>query len=534
MQDQTWMWTSTRHGIRVSVVMLGVIGLVACGGGSSDSGASSGIQVDQVQPNPAVVDVLTSFSIDGARLDQVKDVTLSACPSVSNKNITAKRITFSCTPKTVGEQQLQLIGANGQSLYNGSVQFERQAVITSVSPDRVKLNRPTTFTLTGTSLDLATDLTVTLSHCSNQTALTGTTTMQTFSCTPNTLGEQQLVIKNKAGRVVYQRIITVDTLATVQSFSPLETNVKLETSFSIAGQNFRYPMAINFPKCSNININDQSATQVRFSCVPSDVGDFPVQLVDPSGDVVAERVVHVGPFLTLPTLLFASGIQTCGTADANGLACNAASLGALYGLGQDGELKRGNQVTYILKSYAVATDPTKEVPSDDKCIVDEQTGLIWEQKTDNGGLRDKDWVYTWRNTNGLGNGGGTSPIQPIAEGSLGTTDTCAGLDDKACNTSTYISQLNAAAYCGFNDWRLPTLNELEHLVDYGASRAANSTAQSADAVVPSLFKARNLKTHYWSQSVNATQIEQAWGVDFDTGRSQSKAKTTAYPIRAVR
>lgn len=527
----TRMFTSTLH----SAVVLSMMGLTACGGGSSDSGGSaSGIQVDQVMPNPAVIEVLTSFSIDGARLDRVKDVTLSACRDLSNKNMTAKRITFSCTPITAGVQQLQLKDANGQSLYNGSVRFERQAVVSAVSPDRVKLNRPTTFTLTGTSLDLAADLTVTVSHCADQTALTGTATAQTFSCTPNALGDQQMVIKNKSGTVVFERTITVEKMATVQSFSPLETNVKLETSFSIDGQNFRYPMAINFPKCSSININDQSATQVRFSCVPSDVGDFPVQLVDPTGDVVAERVVHVGPFLSLPTLLFATGVQTCGTADANGLACNAASLGALYGLGQDGELKLGNKVTYALKSYAYVTDPNKPVANEDKCIVDEQTGLIWEQKTDNGGLRDKDWVYTWRNTNGATNGGGTSPTQTAAEGSVGTTGTCAGLDNQACNTSNYIRQLNAVAYCGFIDWRLPTLNELEHLVDYGASRAANSTPQTADAVVPTVFKARNLKTHYWSQSVNALQIEQAWGVNFETGRSQSKAKTNAYPIRAVR
>lgn len=527
----TRMFTSTLHG----AVVLSMMGLTACGGGSSsDGGSASGIQVDQVMPNPAVVEMLTSFSIDGARLDRVKDITLSACRSLSNKSISAKRITFSCTPMTVGEQQLQLKDANGNSLYDGNVQFERQAVVSTVSPDRVKINRPITFTLTGTSLDLASDLTVTVSNCKNQSALTGTATTQTFSCTPDTLGEQQLVVKNKAGTVVYQRTITVEAMATVQSFSPLKTNVKLETSFTITGQNFRYPMAINFPKCSSININDQSATQVRFSCVPSDVGDFPVQLIDPSGDVVAERIITIGPFLSLSTLWFATGIQTCATADANGLACNAAALGALYGLGQDGELQLGNRVSYTLKSYAVVTDESKEVADDDKCIVDEQSGLIWEQKTDDGGLRDKDWVYTWRNTKGNINGGGTSPTQPAAEGGLGTTDTCSGLDNKACNTSTYISQLNAVSYCGFNDWRLPTLNELEHLVDYGASRAANSTAQTPDAVVPALFKARNQKTHYWSQSTNATQIEQAWGVEFDMGRSQSKAKTDAYPIRAVR
>ena len=38
------------------------------------------------------------------------------------------------------------------------------------------------------------------------------------------------------------------------------------------------------------------------------------------------------------------------------------------------------------------------------CTKDNKTGLIWEVKTDDGGLRDKDWYYSWYKPNG-DNGG---------------------------------------------------------------------------------------------------------------------------------
>ena len=36
---------------------------------------------------------------------------------------------------------------------------------------------------------------------------------------------------------------------------------------------------------------------------------------------------------------------------------------------------------------------------------DNVTGLMWEVKTDDGGLRDKDWTYSWYNPDATTNGG---------------------------------------------------------------------------------------------------------------------------------
>ena len=40
------------------------------------------------------------------------------------------------------------------------------------------------------------------------------------------------------------------------------------------------------------------------------------------------------------------------------------------------------------------------------CVRDNVTGLMWEVKSDDNGLRDKDWTYTWYSTNSNSNGGG--------------------------------------------------------------------------------------------------------------------------------
>ncbi len=70
-------------------------------------------------------------------------------------------------------------------------------------------------------------------------------------------------------------------------------------------------------------------------------------------------------------------------------------------------------------------------------MTDTVTGLMWEQKTDDGGSRDKDNTYTWK---------------------------------------------DALAYCenlvlgSFSDWRLPNPKELERLVDLSTSNPAIDTA----------------------------------------------------------
>ena len=92
--------------------------------------------------------------------------------------------------------------------------------------------------------------------------------------------------------------------------------------------------------------------------------------------------------------------------------------------GQDGELQKGTARSY--------TD------NGDGTITDNSTGLMWEKLTDDGSIHDKDNPYNWDN----------AFLVKIA----------------ALNT--------APCFAGFCDWRLPKLNELQTLLDYGRFNAA--------------------------------------------------------------
>lgn len=75
-------------------------------------------------------------------------------------------------------------------------------------------------------------------------------------------------------------------------------------------------------------------------------------------------------------------------------------------------------------------------------VRDNDTGLIWETKTDDGTIHDHDNQYTWYNSN------------------LATNCGNAGTPGDGTNTENFIKALNNANYGGFSDWRLPTLREL--------------------------------------------------------------------------
>ena len=151
------------------------------------------------------------------------------------------------------------------------------------------------------------------------------------------------------------------------------------------------------------------------------------------------------------------------------------------------------------------------------CLRDNHTGLVWEIKTDDGGLRDKDHSYTWRNTDGSVNGGNA--------GSAGG-DSCGGsLPSGLCNTQALIAAVNAIGLCGANDWRLPTIAELETIVDLGTN--------PRPAINPQLFP-RTLSSFYWSATSRASDANGAWGILFDGGRRETASKGSSARVRLVR
>ena len=189
-----------------------------------------------------------------------------------------------------------------------------------------------------------------------------------------------------------------------------------------------------------------------------------------------------------------SGItdQQCYQAGGNALVACSASAATDLNAQQD-----GHRVAVNPMSYSAVPIPSRGGlllhPFTD-CVRDNVTGLLWEGKTDDGGLRDKDNRYT-----NLGNG-------------------------VATDASGYVAAVNAVQLCGYSDWRLPTMRELSGIVHFG----------TANPSVSGTGFPNTLSDGYWSLEALSTDSTQAWAVDFTEGLSYTDSRSATYPVRLVR
>jgi len=181
--------------------------------------------------------------------------------------------------------------------------------------------------------------------------------------------------------------------------------------------------------------------------------------------------------------LLATGQTNCW--DSSGAMIDCASTG------QDGELQAG-----AARSYTDNGDGT---------ITDNTTGLMWEKLTDDGTIHDVDTSSTW-----------DQAFQKIAD-------------------------LNAANFAGHSDWRLPNVNELQSLADYGRNSPAidpvfNDGVDSFTRFTPSP-NINSLAPFYWSSTTSDFLPLFAWGVSFNFGTvifNISLDKPDGNFVRAVR
>lgn len=109
-----------------------------------------------------------------------------------------------------------------------------------------------------------------------------------------------------------------------------------------------------------------------------------------------------------------TGLTTCYDETGAAIAC--------AGTGQDGEQQRG-----VARSYTDNGDGT---------ITDNRTQLVWEKLSRDGSIHDRNTTYSW------------------------------------ANAFAKVAALNTAVFGGHNDWRLPNVNELQTLSNYGQTNPA--------------------------------------------------------------
>ena len=122
-------------------------------------------------------------------------------------------------------------------------------------------------------------------------------------------------------------------------------------------------------------------------------------------------------------------------------------------------------------------------------VRDNVTGLVWEVKTDDGTIHDKDNTYTWYDPNPETNGG-----------SAGTN-----IGDN--NSNAFIDAINTSNFGGYSDWRIPTRKELRSIAIYG---------WSGPSIKPSFFP-NTKSSKYWSSTTHSQYNDWAWAINFSDG-----------------
>jgi len=138
-------------------------------------------------------------------------------------------------------------------------------------------------------------------------------------------------------------------------------------------------------------------------------------------------------------------------------------------------------------------------------VRDNVTGLIWEVKTDDGSVHDKDNTYTWYDSNPTTNGGDP------------------GTPGDGTDTEDFISALNTSQFGGLSDWRLPTIQEMTAIVDLGREFPTIDTAYFPNTV----------SNCYWSSTTYVDDVGRAWEICIGIGYSQNGSKNGGERVRAV-
>src|SRR5579862_1133916 len=202
----------------------------------------------------------------------------------------------------------------------------------------------------------------------------------------------------------------------------------------------------------------------------------------------------------------------------------------------------------------------------DGTITDMRTKLIWEKKVGLGGgadapsLHAADNFYTW-----AGACSQTSPrvlCQPnaaaaaaCAQGTQGDLKGCGmcTAEQGMCNADPdglgvlstiwdWLVQLNAAAFAGHADWRVPTVAEMELLVDYVAPPPGIDSAFNGPNCGPTCTDVMSAACSctqpdpYWTATSDANGPPLAWVTDFLFDRTTPVAKSgiNVIYLRAVR
>lgn len=167
----------------------------------------------------------------------------------------------------------------------------------------------------------------------------------------------------------------------------------------------------------------------------------------------------------------------------------------------------GTLVGVMARSVSESVTIDRWLEHGDGTATDRLTGLQWELKTDDGLTHDKDDRYSW--SNGLSG---------VLDGTAFTV---------------FLPILNALEFAGHDDWRLPTMDELQSIVDPGFPYCESPPCTTIPGeTAPYTYYSSSPSFHEPGEPGIA--IVRTWGVNFQSGDTRRLLGWDSYFVRAVR
>lgn len=334
------------------------------------------------------------------------------------------------------------------------------------------------------------------------------------ACQFNQLGAQTLEIRS-ASSLIGSVPVTVKTNVTGVSWTSPSTAdsgpVKFgETvTFKVAGVNLLVDAALGFAveKCDVPTETGTPGNTLRtFSCTfTNSAGAVAGQMAGVVKGAAAGQVLLDGwkvPVEVPVSRLSDTGITAsqCYAAGSDALVSCTSPAAIALNSKQDGMI--GRDVSSPDSSDGKLGLSYSEVAgyARTECVKDNLTGLTWEGKPTTG-LRAAGNTYT--------NYDNTAAAQFWNWNVPAYVNPTQAQIDAATNTVGYVNAVNTMALCGYTDWRLPTADELQGIVDYGVAWPGPTV--DADWFPNTVGRA------YWSSSPYVGGANYAWLVYFGFG-----------------